>query len=277
MKKHSTRHKNNAFSLLFNDPDKLRKLYNDLSESSYGEETPVTITTLKDELFDGPRNDIAFTIDGKTIVLIEHQSTINPNMPLRLLFYITAIYDGITSGKSIYGKAHIKLPRPEFYLFYNGKEAFPQETTLRLSDAFEKVQGAAKLDLELEVKAYNINTGYNKELMEKNRDLDEYARFVEVVRRKRAGLKSKNELERAFRLAIKECIEHNILKELLQKCGEEVMNSLNISWEEYEELRLSEALEEEKHEIARKLKTMSLTHAQIAEATGLSPEEIEKL
>ena len=281
MEKHSIKHKSNAFGLLFNDPGKLRKLYNDISGLSYGEETPVTITTLKDELFDGPRNDIAFTIGGKTIVLIEHQSTINPNMPLRFLFYIAAIYDTMIPGKSIFGKTHIKLPRPEFYLFYNGKGAFPQETTLRLSDAFEEVQGAAKLCLELEVKAYNINAGYNKELMEKNRDLDEYAQFVEVVRRKQAGLKNKKELERAFRLAIKECIEHNILRALLQKYGEDIMNNLHISWEEYTQLRLNEEREECRaetlRETAQKMKEDGLSAGQITKFTGLSPQEIEKL
>ena len=285
MKKHSTRHKNSVFCLLFNDPDKLRGLYNALTGLSYGKDTPVSINTLKDELFEGPRNDISFTIGGKTIVLTEHQSTINPNVPAGLLFYIAAIYEKLLPGKSLYGKRIVKIPRPEFFLFYNGLDAFPDETVLRLSHAFEEDRETAEASLELLVKAYNINAGYNKELLGKVRDLDEYARFVDVVRKKQAGQKSKEKREEAFRLAIKECIEHNILKVFLGKYGEEVLSSLNISWEEYVELRIEEAREEGREEAreeanretARRLKAMGLSTPQIAEGVGLSPEEIENL
>ena len=241
MKRHSTQHKNSVFCLLFDNPHKLRNLYNALTGSSYSEDTPVSIATLKDALVKKIRNDIAFTIGGKTIILAEHQSTVNPNMPVRLLLYIAAIYEKLLPRKNLYGKRMVKIPRPEFYLFYNGRDAFPDKTTLRLSPSFEKVQGAEKSFLELEVKAYNINAGHNKELLRKNRDLGEYARFVEVVRKKQAGRKNKEE---AFRLAILECIEHNILREFLEEHREEVMSCLDISWEEYVEIRTKDAVEE---------------------------------
>ena len=50
------------------------------------------------------------------MVLIEHQSTINPNMPLRLLSYITRIYEKLLAGRKskLYGKKGLTLPRPEF-------------------------------------------------------------------------------------------------------------------------------------------------------------------
>ena len=41
-------------------------------------------------------NDIAMLIDGKIVVLVEHQSTINENMPFRMLEYIARIYEKIT-------------------------------------------------------------------------------------------------------------------------------------------------------------------------------------
>ena len=184
---------------------------------------------------------------------------------------------------------------PDFYLFYNGLSSFPEETTLYLSHCFKEVK--EKPCLELVVKAYNINVGYNKRLMEKSQDLREYARFVEVVREKQSGLKEKWDKEEAFQLAIKECIEHNILREFLEKHEEEVMKSLesmlSITMEEYIDIRTQEAVEEAREdglekgltkgltqaklETAQKLKSMGLSLSQISEATGLSSNEIEKL
>ena len=293
MKKQSSKYKkykDSVFCMLFSDRDKLRELYNAISGSSYSEETPMSINTLQDVLGIGLRNDISFTIGDKAIILLEHQSTIGPNMPVRLLFYITALYEKMIPRKELYGERKLVLPNPEFYMFYNGKSPFPEQTTLKLSQSFKKENGAAKTYLELEVKAYNINAGHNKTLMEKSRDLGEFAQFVEVVREKQFGLAGKKELEEAFRLAIMYCIEHNILREFLETHGEEVMKSLlNITREEYIAIRLESAQEigyekglakgreEEKLETARKFKTMGLSLTQISEATGLSIEELEKL
>jgi len=183
--------------------------------------------------------------------------------------------------KKLYAKRRLKIPRPEFYLFYNGLSSFPEKTILRLSDCFEDI-GGEEIYLELKVKVYNINEGCNKKLLEKNRDLGEYAKFVEVVRGKQSGLSKKEEIEEAFRLAIEECIEHNILREFLEKHRGEVMRSiLRITREEYVEILVEEAREEgstqAKLETAQKLKAMGLPVSQISEATNLSIDEIEKL
>ena len=296
MKKHSTQYKNSVFCLLFNNPDKLRNLYNALTGSSYGTDVPVSITTLRNTLSLSLRNDISFTIGGKTVVLIEHQSTINPNMPLRLLLYMAAIYEKMIPRRNLYSRRKLIIPRPEFYLFYNGSSAFPDRTVLKLSSSFEKLCGSSKPSLELEVKAYNINAGHNKTLLKKSRDLGEYARFVAVVQKKKTDL-SKDGQEDAFRLAIIECKEHNILKEFLETYGEEVMKSLlNITLEEFYQIRAEEAWEEgreeglkeglkealkesrqEKLESARKMKNAGLSTSQIKTFTGLSPQTIRKL
>ena len=106
-------------------------------------------------------NDIAMLIDNKIVILIEHQSTINENMPFRILEYITRIYEKITKSKNKFGRKLIHLPIPEFYVFYNGKEDFPTEKTLKLSDAFlspeEKHGKILDFPLEITVKVVNIN------------------------------------------------------------------------------------------------------------------------
>ena len=280
MQKYSRQHKSSVFCLLFDDPDKLRSLYNALTGSSYNENTPVVINTLRNKLSLGLQNDISFTIGGKTIVLLEHQSTINPNMPARLLIYMAALFENLIPRSDLYSRKIIKIPQPEFYLFYNGSSPFPDRRLLKLSDSFESASGNTP-SLEIVVQAYNINTGHNESLLNMNRDLGDYARFVDVVRSK----KDDKDQEEAYRLAIKECIDNNILREFLENYREDVMRSLlDISREEYIEIRLNEAREEvkeesrrEKLQSARKLKALGLSAAQIAESLDLPLHAVEDL
>ena len=317
MKKNSSQFKDSVFCMLFNDPDKLRNLYNALTGASYTKETPVTINTLKNVFSLSLRNDISFTIGEKNIVLIEHQSTINPNMPIRLLLYIAALYEKIIPRTNLYTRKKLKIPWPEFYLFYNGIAPFPKKSLLKLSQSFEKGSGSTKPSLELLVNAYNINAGHNRKFLKKSRDLEEYARFVALVRERLAGLDNKDDREEEFRLAIKECIDHNILREFFEKYREEVMSSLlSITKEEFIKIRTDEAREEgrvegrvegraegrvegrvegraealkeakgeirleiqrEKLESARKMKDAGLPIGQIKIFTGLSSQVIKKL
>ena len=193
MKKHFAQYKDSIFRMLFNNSDRLRRLYNALTGSSYGEETPVAINTLNNVFSMSMRNDVSFTIGDKTIVLIEHQSTINPNMPVRFFIYLAAIYENIIPKKDLYSSQKLQLPCPEFYLFYNGTSSFPENTILKLSDSFEKVFGREQPPIELVVKAYNINAGYNKALLAKSNDLDEYVKFVAWTKAKQTGCKTEEE------------------------------------------------------------------------------------
>ena len=81
-------------------------------------------------------NDIAVMVNDQFILMIEHQSTINPNMPLRLLEYVTRIYGNKVDSKTKFSNKLIPLAKPEFFVFYTGKENIPPESYLYLSDAF---------------------------------------------------------------------------------------------------------------------------------------------
>ncbi|MDR3124147.1 MAG: Rpn family recombination-promoting nuclease/putative transposase, partial [Treponema sp.] len=129
-------YKDSVFSWLFSNPDILRELYGALSGTALPPDIAITIATLESALFKGRMNDIAFLIGGLLVVLIEHQSTINENMPLRLLQYISKIYERLTGTKDIYRGKRLPLPLPEFIVLYNGAAPYPDETTLKLSDAY---------------------------------------------------------------------------------------------------------------------------------------------
>ena len=116
----NTKYKDSVFSFLFSDPELLRELYCALEGVALPPDTPVTINTLHNVLFMDRANDISFEIGGKLVILIEHQSTINRNMALRFLLYIARVYEKIIDDKKIYASQPMLLPRPEFFVLYNG-------------------------------------------------------------------------------------------------------------------------------------------------------------
>jgi len=79
----SREHKSSVFAALFSEPPTTIELYNAVTGGNYPPDTKVEIVTLSNALFNGQLNDVAFVLDGKLVVLMEHQSTLNKNMPLR--------------------------------------------------------------------------------------------------------------------------------------------------------------------------------------------------
>jgi hypothetical protein len=114
----NNQYKDSVFSLLFSDPNTLRELYGAIEGVTLDPSVPITINTLTNALYKARINDISFTIGNKLVILIEHQSTINPNMPLRLFLYLARIYEQHTGGKSLYKNELVKIPRPEFIVLY---------------------------------------------------------------------------------------------------------------------------------------------------------------
>jgi hypothetical protein len=225
-------YKDSVFTKLFDNPVHLLALYNAITGKSLPADTPVEIATLTDVLFTHLRNDIAFVIDGKLVVLIEHQSTINENMPLRLLIYIARIYEKLIDGKNIYHSKLVKLPKPDFIVLYNGKNPFPDEETLRLSDAYrEAPQEAASTGLggklELEVRIININESRNEALLQRCAILNEYTKFIGKTRR---YTNTGATLEEAVTQAVRECVDEGILAEFLKNHGAEVLSMISLEY-----------------------------------------------
>jgi predicted transposase/invertase (TIGR01784 family) len=221
-------HKNSVFSALFSNPDVLRELYSAIEGVTLPPDIPVDINTLTDILYKDQINDVSFTIDNRLVVLIEHQSTINNNIPLRLLMYIARVYEKIVNRKKLYQTKLEKIPAPEFIVLYNGSDPYPDYTELRLSDAFKDIEGlklANTIPLELIAQVYNINQGHNCEILKKCKVLDSYSIFVDKVREYEKQLT----LEESVKCAIKYCKENDILKKFLDDHSSEVFNML-LDW-----------------------------------------------
>ena len=232
-KKQLTTHRNykdTVFRMLFSDRKNLLSLYNAVSGAHYDDPEKLEIVTLENAIYMGMKNDLAFIIDTD-LFLYDHQSTYNPNIPLRDLFYISSEYQKLVDKRSLYSSVLQKIPAPQFIVFYNGTEKKKDSWVNHLSEAFENLSGAPKL--ELEVLTININEGHNSELMEQCQTLREYAQYVACVRR----YAKEFELNEAVKLAVDECIRNNILSEFLRANKSEVIAMSIFEYDKEEEER----------------------------------------
>jgi predicted transposase/invertase (TIGR01784 family) len=279
--KPNRQYKASVFSTLFGEEPAALEVYNALAAHPFPPGTPVKMQTLGDVLFMNRINDLAFLIGNLLIVLIEHQSSLNENLPLRLLLYIARVYEIITDNKLLYRQTLVKIPAPQFIVLYNGEQELPNgqdKMTLKLSDAFEQVPELAEtLPLELEVTVYNINKGHSEDILAKSETLNGYATFIAAVRKRTStGLP----LSDAITQAVTECVNENVLADFLLQNSSEVLNMLTQEWDwdtafavRYEE-GYERGIERGNIEAARRLYEMNLTLEQISKATQLSPDKL---
>ena len=217
-------YRDSLFRKYFEHPDKLAALHELLTGIPTAKQN-VEIKTLKSVLFNRLKNDISFKVGDRFIVLFEHQSTINPNMPARMLLYSAMLYRKMLSKESIYSKKLIPLPTPEFYVLYNGKEPWTDNSKLYLSSAFAENQH----NLELVVTVRNIRYNKDNELLQKYKPLHDYSFFVYDVEKRVA---SDDSLANAIRSATDYCINHNIMRDYLSANYEEVFEMMSLRWNE---------------------------------------------
>lgn len=219
------KHKDRVFRMIYKDRAKALELYNGMNHSNYTSPEDLIITTLDNALYLGMKNDVSFVLYDQ-LLLYEHQSTVNPNMPLRNLFYVADVYSKLTTNMNLYSSTLQKIPEPHFFVFYNGTDSFPERKILRLSDAYEHQSEEPALELVTEV--LNINKGFNEELKDQCRTLREYMIFVDMVR----DYTKKMPFKEAMAAAIEYCIRNNVLADFLKANKAEV---LKVSIYEYDE------------------------------------------
>lgn len=202
--------KSRIFAMLYRDKKELLDLYNAVTGKHYKNPEELEINTLENAIYMSMQNDVSFLIDSR-LSLYEHQSTYNPNLPLRFLFYVSDIYSALTKESHLYGTKIISIPTPNFLIFYNGEEEMPDRQILKLSNAYTHLDGTPKL--ELEAIMLNINPGHNQELLSTCKSLHDYSEYTTRVRR----YSKEMEIEDAVERAICECIEEGILSEFLSQ------------------------------------------------------------
>ena len=250
-------YKSTLFIMLFQDKNNLLELYNAVSGKHYTDPGLLEINTLENAIYMTVKNDVSFLIDGR-LSLYEHQSTYNPNLPLRFLIYISKLYSRMTRNENLYGTKMIRIPPPEFLIFYNGKEDLPDQTPLNLKEAC--------------------------------RTLKEYAIYTDKVREYTEEMELADAVERTIR----ECIAEGVLKDFLEKHRAEAKEMSIFEYDQEKHMRqereeawadghsagLKEGraagLEEARLSMIIQMLKNAMSEEDISRVAGVSQDEIKK-
>lgn len=238
------KHKDRLFCKIFGR-EKYKKysldLYNAVNHSNYKDPSELELITLEDAVYIKMKNDAAYLISGN-IAVYEHQSSINDNMPIRGFMYFGELYSKLLrqDRKKLYNRKLVKIPTPQYIVFYNGTDDYPETCKLRLSDAFIHPRGDNEFEFTATV--YNINLGMNRELLDSCTPLKGYSVFVDKVRKNCLSMP----LEEGVDRAVQECIKDGILKDVLSEERSAVMLEMLTEFDEklYEEGLREEGREE---------------------------------
>lgn len=256
--------KDTVFRMLFRDKARLLELYNAVNQTSYENPEELQIVTLENAVYLGMKNDVAFIIDFH-MYLYEHQSTVNPNMPLRFLQYVAKEYEKLVKQDKLYRNKKSYIPAPKFYVFYNGQEKQPEHWTEYLSQSFEKKETDPALELKVEF--FNINSGMNEKLMQHCKTLSEYMQYVNMVRKNAMDMP----LREAVNTAIDCCIKQGILSEFLRQNKAEV-TAMSIF--EYDEEAVRRIQRQDAIETGQKLQLIHMILRKLQKGKG--PEMIAR-
>ena len=246
-------YKDRLFIRIFEHKEDLLSLYNAVNGSDYQNPDELEITTLDNAIYMRMKNDISFLIDGY-MSLYEHQSTFNPNMPLRDCLYMLQIYQNYIDSQELdlYSSVLLKIPTPRLVVFYNGQEKMRNEemSILRLSDSYERPEKEPALECRVQV--INVNYGKNRDMMEKCPKLYEYSYLVAKIRENQASGKT---LEGAISTALEDCLAQGYLTELLTTYKREVTGMLLYEYDERKHLKntYEEGRQQKAYQAARNL------------------------
>ena len=273
MANYNSRYRDSVFRSYFNEPVRLLSLCNAVLGTQYINPDEMNINTLEGIFFDKQKNDISCTIGNHFLVLVEHQTAVNENMPFRCLSYVTELLNNLVKNKNrLYYKGLIKFPKPKFFVFYNGDKNEPLQRKMHLSDAFD----GDSTSIELVVTAFNINYDLPQPVLQHCRYLSDYSTLVGKVKEGiRLGLSRRD----AIRRAVKFCLDNGIMGNYLVEHSEEVFNMLALEWNMDDALqaRFDEGRDEGIESVALNMLRRGKSFDDIHADTNLSLERIKEL
>ena len=273
MTNYNSRYRDSVFRSYFNDSTRLLSLCNAILGTQYTNPDELNINTLDGIFFDKQKNDISCTIGNHFLVLVEHQTTVNENMPFRCLSYVTELLNNLVKNKNrLYYKGLIKFPKPKFFVLYNGDKNEPLQRKMRLSDAFD----SDSTSLELVVTAFNINYGLSQPLLQKCQYLSDYSTLIGKVKE---GIGLGLSFRDAISSAVKFCLDNGIMGNYLVEHSEEVFNMLALEWNMDDALqaRFEEGRDEGIESVALNMLRRGKSPDDIHADTNLSLERIKEL
>ena len=271
----NSEHKDRVFKFLFGNPENKAwtlTLYNAVNGTNYTNPDDIQFNTIEDAIYLGMKNDISLIIMNE-INLWEHQSTFNPNLPMRIFLYAAKLYEKYIANSDYYPYSSTlqKIPRPKCVCFYNGTAEQPERQILKLSNSFD-----GEGDIEVKVTMLNINYGKNKKLMEVCEPLNEYAWLVDAIRRHQKNLMN---LESAVDAAINEMPDEFVIKKFLLSNKAEVKGMFLTEWDQEKVLEQErrDTIRNEQKRVATDMLMEKLPVQLIAKISKLSEETIQKI
>ena len=274
----------NMFGRNVNAKEYFLSLYNAIHDTDFKiGEVEIKPVMLDNVVYNNIENDVSMEINGSIVVLAEHQSTINNNMPFRCLEYLVAHYNRFFTENEKYNTKEIKLPRPECYVFYNGDAEFPQEKVMKLSDAFKDIKESPNLkdlpeslSLDLTVKVYNINKDANHPILKKCEALLAYSNFTEYARiGKQRGEKNPP------KYALDKCKKGSLLTDYFKNLSKEEQSMIFGEWDQEKFIEVQKRISYEDGENDNKianaknlLQKSNLSSEMIAECCSLPLEQV---
>lgn len=270
-------YKDRLFKFIFSNPKNKEwtlSLYNAVNGSHYKNADDIKFTTIENVVYLSMKNDVSFLIDN-AMNLYEHQSSFNPNMPMRFFSYAGMIYSKYIETNENYHRYSStlqKLPTPKCICFYNGTDEMEDTVELKLSDAFE----CSDPDIEVRVKMININYGHNQKLLDICQPLEEYSWFVDKVR---TNQKNGSSIETAIDDAIEQMDEEALIRSFLISNKAEVKIMFITEYDEAKTLAEEREDGYLKHQIetAKIMLSDNVPDELIIRYSGISQEKLEKL
>ena len=253
-------------------------MYNAINASNYTDPNAIEFNTIEDAVYMGMINDASFIIAFEKN-LWEHQSTYNPNLPLRILIYVAKLYEKyiLTHNIYVYASTLKKIPRPKCICFYNGTDEQPEKKVFRLSEAYD-----GEGDVEVTVTMLNINYSRNKKLMDSCKPLYEYSWIVNEIRQNRG-----DNLEETIDKVINSIPEDFVIRSFIMGHRAEVKGMFLTEWNQEKVLQQEreDSLEQGREQgivegITRMLAGMlkkNLPRPMIAEISNLPDEVIANI
>ena len=184
----------NLFKEIFRKESSIKELLQFIGVNKRKEEIEIRI--VEPVLVGNRQNDLSFLLNGTFYYFLEHQSTANKNMPLRLLFYVCQAFEHYIEGEDLYKKKEIEIPAIKCYTIFTGicsKATEQLETIQKLSDSYLSKE-KQEIDLELRVHCFHMEVTKEEvkrfleegTIPERFRTIEnvvvQYAMFVNIIR-----------------------------------------------------------------------------------------------
>ena len=208
--------KDTVFTRLFKEKKYVAELFSALHPGQEVSEEDIKIVTITSMLVEAIYNDLGFIVGDKLIILVEAQTIWSDNIVVRMLLYIARAYhDYITENKiNIHSSTKVKLPKPELYVIYTGKEKIKKKTVSLSKDFFD----GEILPVEVKVKIIRRS--------QKGDIINQYYNFTRVLEKE---TRKYGRTQEAIQETIKICKNENLLKEFFtehEKEASDVMFTL---------------------------------------------------